>query len=62
MSKLSIEEVLLQYAKTMIRDLGQEDGRRCLLRNLPLWKEHYGETITARVSKGIRELLHGQGK
>lgn len=58
---LSIESVLLEYAKTMIKDLGKEDGRRCLLRNVPLWREHYGETVTGRVVKGIRELLHEPG-
>lgn len=54
---LTTEQILLDYAKTMIRDLGKEDGRRCLLRNIPLWREHYGETVTARVSQGIRKLL-----
>ena len=41
----------------MIKDLGKEDGRRCLLRNIPLWREHYGETVTTRVAHGIRKLL-----
>lgn len=54
---LTTEQILLDYAKTMIRDLGKEDGRRCLLRNIPLWREHYGETVTNRVSQGIRKLL-----
>lgn len=54
---LTTEQILLDYAKTMIRDLGKEDGRRCLLRNVPLWREHYGETVTQRVSTGIRKLL-----
>ena len=54
---ISTEQVLLDYAKTMIKDLGKEDGRRCLLRNIPLWREHYGETVTTRVAKGIRKLL-----
>lgn len=54
---LTTEQILLDYAKTMIRDLGKEDGRRCLLRNVPLWREHYGETVTQRVSIGIRKLL-----
>ncbi len=54
---ISTEQVLLDYAKTMIKDLGKEDGRRCLLRNIPLWREHYGETVTTRVVHGIRKLL-----
>lgn len=54
---ISTEQVLLDYAKTMIKDLGKEDGRRCLLRNIPLWREHYGETVTTRVANGIRKLL-----
>ncbi len=54
---ISTEQVLLDYAKTMIKDLGKEDGRRCLLRNIPLWREHYGETVTTRVVYGIRKLL-----
>lgn len=54
---LSIEKVLLEYAKTMIKDLGKADGRRCLLRNVPLWREHYGATVTDRVTRGIRQLL-----
>lgn len=54
---LTTEQILLDYAKTMIRDLGKEDGRRCLLRNTPLWREHYGETVTNRVAQGIRKLL-----
>lgn len=59
---ISTEQVLLEYAKTMIKDLGKEDGRRCLLRNVPLWREHYGETVTARVVHGIRHLLREGGK
>jgi hypothetical protein len=59
---ISTEQVLLEYAKTMIKDLGKEDGRRCLLRNVPLWREHYGETVTARVVRGIRQLLKEGGK
>ena len=54
---ISTEQVLLDYAKTMIKDLGKEDGRRCLLRNIPLWREHYGETVTTRVAHGIRKRL-----
>lgn len=54
---LTTEQILLDYAKTMIRDLGKEEGRRCLLRNVPLWREHYGETVAQRVSMGIRKLL-----
>ena len=54
---ISTEQVLLDYAKNMIKDLGKEDGRRCLLRNIPLWREHYGETVTTRVAHGIRKLL-----
>lgn len=54
---LTTEQILLDYAKTMIRDLGKEDGRRCLLRNIPLWREHCGETVTNRVAQGIRKLL-----
>ena len=54
---ISTEQVLLDYAKTMIKDLGKEDGRRCLLRNIPLWREHYGETVTTMVVHGIRKLL-----
>ena len=54
---ISTEQVLLDYAKTMIKDLGKEDGRRCLLRNIPLWREHYRETVTTRVAHGIRKLL-----
>jgi hypothetical protein len=59
---ISTEQVLLEYAKTMIKDLGKEDGRRCLLRNVPLWREHYGEPVTTRVVHGIRQLLKDGGK
>lgn len=59
MAKLPIETVLVDFAKTMIRDLGNEDGRRYLLRNIPLWRESYGEVVTKRVSSEIRQLLRG---
>lgn len=54
---ITIEQLLLEFAKTMIKDLGKKDGRAYLLRNVDLWREKYGETVTNRVIKGIRELL-----
>lgn len=52
-----METVLLDFAKTMIRDLGKKDGRAYLLRNVPLWREHYGDTVTNRVINGIKQML-----
>lgn len=48
---ITIEQLLLEFAKTMIKDLGKKDG------HVDLWREKYGETVTNRVIKGIRELL-----
>ena len=60
MARLTTEAVLMQYADTMIRDLGKVDGRKCLLANVPLWREHYGEAVTKRVIAHIRAKL-GEG-
>lgn len=57
----SIEEVLLDFSKTMIKDLGPKDGRAYLLRNVELWRKTYGETVTNRVIAGIRGLLKEGG-
>ena len=56
-----IETVLLDFAKTMLKDLGRADGRSYLLRNIPLWRETYGETVAQRVGQGIRALLKEGG-
>lgn len=61
MTKQSMEAVLLDFAKTMIKDLGKRDGRSYLLRNIPLWRETYGETVAAKVVAGIRALLKEAG-
>lgn len=57
MKRLSMEEILLEFAKTMVKDLGKEDGRRYLLRNVGLWRKAYGETVANRVIAGIRGML-----
>lgn len=59
---ITTEQMLLEYAKTMIKDFGKEDARTLLLRNVDLWREHYGETVTNRVIKGIREQLREGAK
>lgn len=59
---LKPEEFLLMFSKTMIRDLGKVDGRRYLLRNVPLWREHYGEAVTKRVCAGIQKILKEEVK
>lgn len=56
-----IEEVLLDYAKTMLKDLGKTDGRSYLLRCMPLWRETYGETVATKVGQGIRVMLKEAG-
>jgi hypothetical protein len=57
MTRQSMDAVLLDFAKTMIKDLGAKDGRAYLLRNVSLWRETYGETVATKVVNGIRALL-----
>lgn len=57
MTRRSMDAVLLDFARTMLKDLGQKDGRAYLLRNVPLWRETYGDAVTDRVTNGIRQLL-----
>lgn len=52
-----IEDVLLDFARTMLKDLGRKDGRAYLLRNVSLWRETYGEMVADKVVQGIRALL-----
>ena len=54
---MNIETALIEFSKTMIKDLGKKDGRSYLLRNVPLWRQEYGETVTKRVIAEIRKML-----
>lgn len=53
----AIEDHLLEFSKTMLKDLGKADGRSYLLRCMPLWRESYGETVARKVANGIRAAL-----